>query len=672
MLNQELTSIKGIGPRRAELLGKLGLFSLQDVLFYAPRDYLDYTAVQSLNSLEHGQNAVLNVYIEADARTAYIPGGLKVTTVHAACDGGRITLAWYNQPFRAQQVKAGKRCYACGRVDKSRGVRMVSPTLYDELPGIVPVYGVTKGLSQKVMRDAVAAALKAAKGQVRDTLPDSLLRRYNLCSLEDALFEAHRPVSFEALAIARRRLAFDDAFRFFMMLALMKAERAALSGISFDIFGAQEDFLALLPFSPTAAQMRAMAEISVDMHTPSQMNRLVQGDVGSGKTALAFYAMHIAMRNGYQAALLAPTEILAAQHESGAQKIFGAENVVLLKGGMAKRERDAALKRIKSGEAKLVIGTHALLYDSVEFNNLGLVIADEQHRFGVNQRAKLSGKGKNVDVLILSATPIPRTLSLMLYGDLDISLVDELPPGRKPVSTKYVPQHRRDDMYRFVQTQLDGGAQVYVVCPFVDTSEQLEGVLSVKELYNELAAKINGRVGLLHGQLAAARKAEVANAFYRGDIDVMVSTTVIEVGIDVKNASVMVIENADRFGLAQLHQLRGRVGRGLRESHCFLLSESDSENARERLSILTQTGDGFEIAERDLEMRGPGEFLGKRQHGADEISAFCFARDMDVLKDARRAAQQTMQDVDFDDDAAMLVQCVKDMLELTRSEIAPN
>ena len=436
--------------------------------------------------------------------------------------------------------------------------------------------------------------------------------------------------------------------------------------------GTVGSFIKLLPFEPTNAQLKAMEEIRRNLAGERLMNRLLQGDVGSGKTAVALYAMYAAMKNGKQAALMAPTEILAAQHYTTLCKIFGAENVAYLKGGMKKAEREAELARIATGEAKAITGTHALLQGDVEFHDLGMVITDEQHRFGVKQRATIGAKGSAADVLIMSATPIPRTLAMILYGDLSVSCIDELPPGRKPVATRLVPEHKRQDMYKFIEEQAKAGQQAYIVCPLVEGSDSMDDVQSAVELYEELKKQLSVPVGLLHGQMSNAAKEKAAEAFRRGETGVLVATTVIEVGVDVPNATIMAIENADRFGLAQLHQLRGRVGRGDKRSYCFLLSGDSSEAAQQRLSTLVKTNSGFEIAETDLLMRGPGEFLGKKQHGISEFAAASLAMDISVMKEAKDAAEEILSDRQAMAEASPLIHRAWSRLEAMEGEIARN
>lgn len=674
-LEAPIISIKGIGPRRAEALGKLGLFSLRDLLYFAPRDYQDFSAETPVPEAAHGAILALRVTLAAEPKHARIRRGMEITTVRARVCGAepedkaaQLSLVWYNQPYRARGIAAGQEWVACGRMDRSRGAKLLNPALYAELPGIVPVYPLVQGLSQKVVRDAVAAALAAA-GEIEETLPDALRARYGLMPLAQALFALHRPPDLQTLKAAKDRLAFEDMLLFSLMCSMLRRERLAQPGPMFRMEGMRARFLELLPFAPTGAQLRAMEEISREISSGRRMNRLLQGDVGSGKTAVALFLMYAAAENGCQSVLMAPTEILAQQHFAAVQSIFG-ERACLLRGGMKKKERDAAYAAIRSGDALGVVGTHALLSEGVEFRDLGAVIADEQHRFGVRQRAAIGAKGGWPHTLIMSATPIPRTLSLILYGDLDVSVLDELPPGRKPVTTRYVPRAKREAMYGFVEDQVRKGRQAYVVCPLVEQSEALEEVRSANEVFAELEKMLHARVGLLHGKMAAAKKEEIAQAFRKGEIDVLVSTTVIEVGVDVRNATVMVVENADRFGLAQLHQLRGRVGRGSAESFCFLLSDADSDAARERLAALTRTNDGFAIAEKDLMMRGPGEFLGQRQHGLGELAAAKLAGDMAALNNARAAADALL--AQETPECAPLLMRARALLAARGGEIAPN
>lgn len=666
-----ITELKGIGPRKAEAFGKLGLFSIHDLLYHFPRKYQDYSKASRIIEARHGDCAALELKLKSDPRLARVRRGLDITTARAFDQSGEITLIWYNQPYRMKAVVAGECVYACGRVDRRHGVKMINPTIYRELPGILPVYPLCSGLSQKLMRDAVRAALAGCGEGIEESLPGAMRQKYGLIGLYDAVSGIHFPKSQEEIRAARQRLAFEDTLLFSLTLSMMqyslpKRERPL------KLEGTIGSFVRLLPFEPTNAQLKAMEEIRHDLSGGRLMNRLLQGDVGSGKTAVALYAMYAAMQNGRQAALMAPTEILAAQHYGTLCRVFGAENVAYLKGGMKKAEREAELARIAMGEAKAITGTHALLQGDVEFFDLGTVITDEQHRFGVKQRAAIGAKGGAADVLIMSATPIPRTLAMILYGDLSVSCIDELPPGRKPVITRLVPEDRRQDMYKFIEEQAKAGRQAYVVCPLVEGSDALEDVQGAVELYEELKKRLSVPVGLLHGQLPASAKEKAAEAFRRGETGVLVATTVIEVGVDVPNATIMAIENADRFGLAQLHQLRGRVGRGDKRSYCFLLSGDGGEAARQRLSALVKTGSGFEIAEADLMMRGPGEFLGKRQHGISEFAAASLAMDIGIMKEAKDAAEELLSDRQAMAEAAPLIRRAWGRLEAMEGEIARN
>lgn len=642
-----LTSLKGIGPRRAETLGKLGLFSVAELLRYAPRDYRDYRRLLPAGEAAHGQDGAFSLTLCSQPRLARIPGRgrLSILTVAGQDASGKLTLTWFNQPYRQAQLKEGQQVIACGRVDRSRGARLMNPTLYPALPGILPIYPLTQGLSQAQMRDAVRAGLAAAQ-EMPELLPPALLARYGLLPLSQALPALHFPKDLASLNQARRRLAFEDLLLFRLMLAAMGKRRKAFAP-PLDGEGALASFLPLLPFSPTQAQRRAMEEISRELCAGKAMNRLIQGDVGSGKTAVAFYAMYAVMKAGGQAALMAPTEILARQHYEKLIALFGPERVRLLLGGMKASQRTEAWAALAQGQASIAVGTHALLRQEGMFCDLRLIVTDEQHRFGVSQRAAIQNKGDaGVHVLVMSATPIPRTLALLLYGDLEVSRIDQLPPGRKPVQTKLVPPSKAKDMYAFIREQARSGRQAYIVCPLVEENEDLPGVPGAVQLYRRLQKAFpDVRFGLLHGQQPAKEKEAAAAAFRAGAIQVLVSTTVIEVGVDVPNATVMAIEHADRFGLAQLHQLRGRVGRGEHAAYCFLLCGPDpGDPAIARLHMLASTQDGFAIAEADLAQRGPGDFLGTRQHGLSAFTAASLAGDVGILQQVQEAAQALLDD----------------------------
>jgi len=639
MLDDPVTTLHSIGTARAAALGRMGVCSLRDLMYLAPRDYRDFSVGTKIAELTHGELSAVRAVVLDTPRLVRAPGSLRLVTLTAQDETGRMQVVWFNQPYRKNQLHAGETRVFCGRVDKSRGLKLLNPSVTEELPGVVPVYPLARGLRQQQVRDAAARALSAALPEIEETLPDSLLREHGLCSLGEALLQLHFPRDMKEAGQARRRLAFEDMLCYLLAVNLLKQARLSREGVAFQTGNLLERFAAALPFPLTSAQRRVMAEIADDMASSRPMNRLVQGDVGSGKTVLAFFALYVAAKNGYQGALMAPTELLAQQHYALLRKLFG-ESVCLLKSGMTKKERAAAYARIETGGARIAVGTHALLQEGVCFLNLGVVVTDEQHRFGVRQRAQLFNKGKKTpDALVMSATPIPRTLAMLLYGDLSLSVLDELPPGRKKVLTRLVPQERRPDMYRFMEKQVREGRQAYVVCPLVEASEELEAQ-SAQEVYAELCALLPSvRAALLHGRMAAAKKEETIGAFRAGALDVLVSTTVVEVGVDVPNAAVMVIENADRFGLAQLHQLRGRVGRGASQSFCFLLCGGGGEAAKKRLEIMCKTDDGFQIAQFDLDLRGPGEFLGTRQHG-DALSSAQLAGSMEVLLEAQGAADK--------------------------------
>lgn len=671
MLDTPLKTMKGIGERRAEMLSRQGLVLLRDILYYFPRTYLDYAECKSISALFDGDDAVVRVRIVSPPRVVHIRRGLSILTVGAqSAEGIKVELVWYNQPYRKSQIPQSGEVFACGRADKKRGFKLINPMLSSEIPGIIPVYPALKGFSQKLFRDIVSAALSVCRSGLKETLPEPLRREYALPELNFSLENMHFPKTMQDFTLARRRLAFEDMLIFRLMLALSRRSRNREKGIAFEVDSHKAAFIKKLPFPLTKAQSRVIDEIGADMAKPIPMNRLIQGDVGSGKTVLALFAMYAAVQNGFQAALMAPTELLAEQHYRTLRMIFK-EKALLLTGGMKKKAREEAYALIRSGEPLAVVGTHALLQEGVMFSRLGVVIADEQHRFGVRQRAAISKKGISPDMLVMSATPIPRTLALIIYGDLDVSALDELPPGRKKVITRIVPYGKRGDMYRFIDDMAKKGKQTYIVCPLVSKSDALFEVLSATELYEELRTKLQSSVGLLHGQMDAGAKKETADAFRNGELMVLVSTTVIEVGVDVPNAAVMVVECADRFGLAQLHQLRGRVGRGREQSYCFLLNHSESETAAERLSILVQTEDGFEIAQKDLALRGPGEFLGSRQHGLSEFAAAKLAFDMNVLNDAREAANRLMRSPNAFYGAKTLFSEAKRRLR-EKSHIAPN
>ena len=668
MLDIPLTSVKGIGPKRAELFSQLGVCSVGELLFRLPRDYLDYTKATPISQLVNGQNAAVQVRISGATRF-FRTKGMTILSAPAQDETGKITLKWFNQPYRSSQLQIGEIVYASGRVIKKNGVSLINPSLSQALPGIVPVYPTVKGVNQRAWRDSIFACLESVWDRIPEPLPRTLLERYNLVPLALALRHAHLPFSREALELARRRLDFENTLLYFIIVELQKAERLRQNGFSFDTSGVLERFKDQLSFSLTNAQLRVLDEIGIDMRKPVPMNRLLQGDVGSGKTAVAMYALCVAAANGKQGALLAPTEILAEQHAQNFSEIFG-ETVVLLKGSMKKKQRDEALEKIANGSALFVIGTHALLSQEVRFYDLGCIVTDEQHRFGVRQRAAMLEKGTRPDMLVMSATPIPRTLALILYGDLDISVIDELPPGRKVIKTSVIPASKRDDMYAYIAAQAKECVQSYVVCPAIEESDTIE-CPSVDALYTELKKKLpETKIGKLHGRMKEAEKERVMRAFRAGEVDVLVTTTVIEVGVHVPNACIMAIEGAERFGLSQLHQLRGRVGRSAKQAYCFLLYGVESREENERMLTMTQTNDGFEIAQKDLLLRGPGDFIGTRQHGDDSASLITSTMDAKLLEQASNAAREILNQ--GGEESARLIELASERYGTMLGDIAMN
>lgn len=648
-LNKEIKYVKGIGPKRANKLSKLGIFTVSDLLFYFPRQYEDRNNLRKIFELKDEEKVTIRAIVSS-IETSNVRKGLVITKVGVRDETGFARLVFFNQEYISSTLKKGDTVFVFGKVKKtSYGIEMSSCEVEQmsnnpkNTCGIMPIYPLTYGLTNKELINIVKTVFSNEQIYIKEYLPNKIIQKYKLCSIDFAVKNIHSPTNKESLKVALYRLVFEEFLMLQLGLFLFKNGVTEKSGVKFEKEQNLVKILNSLPFKLTNAQNRALNEIIDDMNCGKVMNRLVQGDVGSGKTVVALLALANCVLNGYQGALMAPTEILAEQHFISLNETlspFGI-NVGLLVGSLTKKQKENVLHRVKDNEIDILIGTHALIEDKVEFNNLGIVITDEQHRFGVRQRNKLSEKGYNPDILVMTATPIPRTLALILYGDLDISIIDELPPGRQPIETLAVYKDKREKAYNsLVRSEVQKGRQVYIVCPLVEESEAIEAKAAVdlvEELKSEFFSDL--RLGLLHGKMKPSEKDETMKKFKNKELDILVSTTVIEVGVNVPNATLMIIENAERFGLAQLHQLRGRVGRGSHKSYCILIYSSKSEVCSQRMSIMEETTDGFKISEKDLEIRGPGEFFGTRQHGLPELKVANIFKHMKILKIAQQEAR---------------------------------
>ncbi len=636
--------LKGVGPKTAERFEKLGILTLSDLLCHYPRRYLDFSKPYSIAEAPADTECVVKAEVFAKPGGRILPGGRRMERITAGDNVSSLEITWFNNPYAAQKLELGQEYYFQGIVTGGMLRRqMVNPQVRTDAQvkssPFEAVYPQTEGLTSSAIAKCVRQLLPHAE-LLPDPLPSEMLKKYRLLSKADAVRAIHCPATEEEAFAARRRLIYEELLVLQLGIGRMKNHGAAATGAPMKKADASP-FWESLPFSPTGAQRRAVEEILTDMSGETSMNRLLQGDVGSGKTLVAAAAIWACIRAGYQAALLAPTEILASQHAENLNRLlspFGMR-VALLTGGMKAAARRTTLAAIRDDEADLIVGTHAILSEGVEFARLGLAVVDEQHRFGVRQRGLLAEKAANPHLLVMSATPIPRTLGLLMYGDLDISILDELPPGRKPVKTRCITGKKRADLYGFLDREIDSGRQVYIVCPAIEDAGG-SGLNAVKSYYEDIAKAYlpDRRVGLMHGKLKPKEKAEVMDDFKSGRLDALVSTTVIEVGVDVPNATVMVIENAERYGLSALHQLRGRVGRGAAESWCFLVSDNVSESVQKRLKFLCSTSDGFAVAQYDLKTRGPGDFFGSRQHGLPTLQIADLMNDTRTLHAAQSEA----------------------------------
>jgi ATP-dependent DNA helicase RecG len=655
-LQDSVQFAKGVGPQRLKLLERLGIRTIHDLLYFLPRDYEDRSHITPIARLRVGERATVRARVRS-AEKFRNRRGRGMARVEVEDDTGFLVCTWFNaRYFRESDFPIGREVLVTGRVDHYKVVQMVSPQheLADDGeamfgPRILPIYPLTEDLNQNVLRRVMREAVAECAPMVVEMFDEGPLLRRKLMPISEAIRSIHFPESSDLASRARRRLAYDELFLLELGMAMRRRGiRADDMGFAFRVTSEVDRRIRKrFPFTLTRAQERVIAEIREDMQSSRAMNRMLQGDVGSGKTVVALYAMLAAVANRYQAALMAPTEILAVQHYEMIRRYLSGSRVrtALLVGGLTARERSKELQRVGQGEADIVVGTHALIEGDIEFSNLGLVVVDEQHKFGVLQRSKLRQKGRHPDVLVMTATPIPRTLALTVFGDLDVSILDEMPPGRQPVKTRSYTKDKLNDAYEFIRKRLKNGEQAFIVYPLVEESESLDlksAVASADRLQRKVFPEF--RVALLHGRMKSDEKESVMREFRAGRYHILVSTIVIEVGIDVPNATVMVVEHAERFGLAQLHQLRGRIGRGGKPSYFLLFGEPKSPEAQTRLNVVCSTSDGFRIAEEDLKLRGPGEFFGTRQHGLPELRVADIVRDYSLLKLARRDAFELAAD----------------------------
>ena len=651
-LNTDVRYIKGIGEKKAQALNKLGVFSLYDLISYFPRKYEDRSRYCPIALTTPDEPVCIRAIVADTPRLVRIRRGMELVKFRAVDESGSVDITYFNQNYVKDQFQLGESYIFFGKIEiKGSHRSMVNPVHEKEgtengITGrIIPGYRICSGLNQRSMLQAVRQGLDTCAGLVPDVLPENVRRRCRLVQARYAYENIHFPPDMEALELARRRLIFEELFVLACALGMMRTERVHEGGIKLNTVDTEE-FFSALPFSPTSAQRRAVSEALGDMSSGGVMNRLLQGDVGSGKTLVAAALIWQTYKNGYMSAFMAPTEILADQHYVNLSALlfpFGLR-VAKLTGAMTAKEKRAVKAALAAGEIDLIVGTHALFSADVEYSRLALVVTDEQHRFGVAQRSALISKGARPHVLVMSATPIPRTLALIMYGDLDVSVIDELPPGRQKVDTFAVDESYRARLNGFIRRLTGEGRQVFVVCPMVEENDELPVKLkSAQEHAKELAAVFPDlRVGCVHGRMKAKDKDAVMGAFAAGELDILVATTVIEVGVDVPNAALMIIENAERFGLSQLHQLRGRVGRGSYKSYCVMVSDAGGDEVRARLKIMTQTNDGFKISEEDLRLRGPGDFFGSRQHGLPEMHVADLGADANVLKKAQEEASRVL------------------------------
>ena len=653
-LNKDVKYVKTVGPNRVKLLNKLKIYTLKDLIEYYPRDYEDRSKPKNLYECTDGEEVLIEAMPTGRISEMH-KGRMTISRLIVKDQTGTCYITWFNQGYLRDKFQPGRMYRFFGKISNKNGRLEMNSPVYDEIDQskntgkIIPIYPLTYELKQTTLRRIIENGLLEVKGQLPETLPEYILKENNLWDINNTIERIHFPVEFSDFNKARERLVFEELLT--TQLALLKLKNNyehETDGIQFSKDVYMSDVINILPFKLTKAQLRVLEEIDKDMESNKPMNRLLQGDVGSGKTVVAMISAYKAVKSGYQATIMAPTAILASQHLESFQGILEelGIRVELLISSVTKKKKAEILEKLQNGEIDILIGTHAILEENVVFKNLGLVVTDEQHRFGVKQRGTIASKGQNPDVIAMSATPIPRTLALILYGDLDISIIDELPPNRKKIETYAVRKNMEERVNNFIRKQITEGRQAYIVCPLVEENEDMEGLQSVIELAEKYQKETFSeyKVAYLHGKMKPKEKDEIMERFKNGEIQILIATTVIEVGVNVPNASIMVVENAERFGLAQLHQLRGRVGRGEYQSYCILKYEGNSETIRQRMKVMCDTNDGFIISEKDLELRGSGDFFGTEQHGLPEFKIANLFEDIAVLKKVQKLALKIMED----------------------------
>lgn len=648
--SDDIKYIKGIGESRATAFRSVGVSNVGELLRFYPRAYEDWSKIVPISQCILGESVCIKGVVMFPVKNERVHGGMLIAKATVTDGDSVVAVTFFNNKYIDKMLKSGEEYLFFGKITlgKYSAREMVSPMFMkaNQSVDIKPIYPQTKNVTSKMVQSAVQNALNSIEN-IPEYLPENIIKRYDLVSLDTAIRDIHFPKNDDALQKARDRLIFDELFILQLSLLCLKSENTEITTNNIVKESYIQEFFGLLPFEPTNAQKRAVNEAVSDMQSGKQMNRLLQGDVGSGKTAVAAAIVYTASKNGMQSALMAPTEVLAVQHYETFKKLFENSGIKceLLVGSTKAKDKKEIKERLKNGEIDLIIGTHAIIQEDVEFDRLGLVITDEQHRFGVKQRTGLCSKGENPHVFVMSATPIPRTLALIFFGDLKVSVLDELPPGRQKIDTYAVKSAKRGSMFEFIRNHLDMGYQAYIVCPLVEESELMQGIMSAEEYYKKAQAPFNGyKLDLLHGKMTPKKKDEVMMKFKNGETQLLISTVVIEVGVDVPNAVIMVVENAERFGLSQLHQLRGRVGRGKAKSHCILVTDATGDEATARMKIMCETTDGFKIADEDLKLRGPGDFFGTRQHGLPKLRIADILTDTKILMQTQELARELMND----------------------------